>query len=148
MSEREARAWSAAKEGDPDEAMRLADLVGCTGLRERAAQVGLRSTAIRSMEYCADFSELPWLVQVGVEAEEGEARDALNAVVMLAARRRAANDPEDAEELHAACAALLTLAKDGDRPRGRRVLAVRALRMLADRGCVRPAEIPRDFDSP
>ena len=47
-------------------------------------------------------------------------------------------DPEDADELHAGCAQLAAMADANSRPGDRRLLAVRALRMLADRGCRAP----------
>ncbi len=147
MDAREAAQWAAAADGgDPEELMRAADLVGCAGLRERASQVELRTTAIRAMSYCRDDSELPWLAELAAGKNDSEARAALDAIVDLAARIRRATDPEDAEELHAGCGALLTLARSTSTPRVRRVLAVRALRMLAERGCVRRADIPTDVD--
>jgi len=147
MDRREAEAWARAREGDDDDRMRLADLLGCTGLRERASDRELRKTAIRAMAYCNDFSELPWLAEVGAGKDDEEALAALDAIVSDAARPRRATDPEDADELGAGCAALLALARGTDRPRPRRVLAVRALRMLADWGCVRRSEIPSDVDA-
>jgi hypothetical protein len=148
MDAREAAQWAAAKEGDAEELARLADLVGCEGLRERGeAAAELRPTAIRAMQYCRDFSELPWLAQIGATGGDEDARAALETVVELAARPRRATDPEDADELHVGCGALLDLAKASDRPRARRVLAIRALRMLSDRGCVKRADIPTDLDA-
>jgi hypothetical protein len=147
MDAREAAQWAAAKEGDPEELTRLADLVGCEGLRERASDAELRPTAIRAMQECRDFSELPWLAQVAGEGSDADARAALDSIVELSARRRRATDPEDADELHAGCGALLALARATDRPRERRVLAIRALRMLSERGCVKRADIPTDLDA-
>jgi hypothetical protein len=149
MDAREAAAWTAAgmKDADAEELVRLADLVGCVGLRERADDPERRMTALRAMPYCGDFSELPWLAQVGTTGKDDEARAALDAVVDLAARPRRATDPEDADELHVGCGALLDLAKGVERPKERRVLAIRALRMLVDRGCVKKADIPTDLDA-
>jgi hypothetical protein len=148
MGAREVAQWAAAKEGDPEELMRLADLVTCTGLHERSVQQPeLRPTALAAATYCRDFSELPWLAQVGTEGSDAEARAALDAIVDLAARPRRSVDPEDADELHTGCATLLTLARTPDRPRDRRVLAIRALRMLADYGCVKRPDIPTDLDA-
>jgi hypothetical protein len=147
MDAREAAQWSAAREGDGDELARLADLVGCEGLVERATDAALRQTAIRAMQYCPDFMELPWLAAVAISGADEEAHTALDVIVEMAARPRRATDPEDAEELHAGCGALLDLAKDSGRPRDRRVMSIRALRMLAERGCVRRAEIPTDVDA-
>jgi hypothetical protein len=97
MDEREAAQWAAASEneGDPDDLMRLADRVGCVGLRERASRAEFRFTALRAMEYCTDFSELPWLAQVGTGGSDVEARAALDAIGQIAARPRRAVDAED-----------------------------------------------------
>jgi hypothetical protein len=148
MDAREAEQWQRAKAGDEDERIRLAALVGCTGLRERASEPALRGTAIAAMAHCPDFSELPWLVEVGTTSRDDEALEALDAVVDEAAGVRRATDAEDADELHAGCGALLALARTPTAPRPRRVRAVRALRMLADRGCVKLADIPHDVDVP
>jgi len=148
MDAREGAQWAAAKEGDPEELMRLADLVTCTGLHERSVQQpDLRPTALAAARYCRDFSELPWLAQVGTEGSDADARAALEAIDDLAARPRRSVDPDDADELHTGCAALLTLARTADRPRDRRVLAIRALRMLTDYGCVKRPDIPTDLDA-
>jgi hypothetical protein len=146
MDAREAAQWAAAAQGDAEELMRLEDLVGCQGLHDRASRRDLRDTAIRAMQYCPDFSELPWLAEVATDKSDADAHAALEAIDELAARPRRANDPDDADELHAGCGALLALARSPSRPRERRVLAVRALRMLSERGCVRRADIPADVD--
>jgi hypothetical protein len=149
MDAREAAEWAAAsaKDVDPDELARLAELVGCEGLRERGDDAKLRPTAIRAMQFCRDFSELPWLAQVATTGTDDDARAALDAVVELAARPRRATDPEDADELHVGCGALLELARGAERPKERRVLAIRALRMLTERGCVKKADIPTELDA-
>ena len=146
MDAREGAQWEAAAGGDPEELMRTADLVGCQGLRERASPPDLRAMAIRAMRYCPDYSELPWLAELATAKSEADARAALDVITDLAARPRRATDPEDADELHAGCGALLALARSPAQPRERRVLAVRALRMLSERGCVRRADIPTEFD--
>jgi hypothetical protein len=147
MDVREAAQWEAAKDGDPEELMRLADLAGCEGLHEGAVQPELRPTALLAMQYCRDFSELPFLSQVGIDGNDADARAALGSAVALAARPRRSVDPEDADELHTGCATLLSLARAVDRPRDRRVLAIRALRMLSEYGCVKRADIPADLDA-
>jgi hypothetical protein len=144
---REAAQWSAAHEGEPEELMRLADLVGCEGLEEGAARLELRSTALQAMQYCRDFSELPFLAQVGFDGSDDDARSALTSAIALAARPRRSVDPEDADELHTGCTTLLSLARGLERPRERRVLAIRALRMLSEYGCVKRADIPADLDA-
>ena len=147
MDPQEADAWTRAKEGDEDDRVRLADLVGCGGLEDGAARADLRMTAIQAMAYCRDFTELPWLAGIAAGDDESQALAALDSIVDLAARPRRAVDPEDADELHGGCAALLALARAPERSRDRRVLAVRALRMLVDRGCVKSADIPTDVDA-
>jgi hypothetical protein len=148
MDSREADAWARALDGgDDDDDVRLADLVGCTGLRERAGDARLRLTALRAMAYCRDFSELPWLAELGTKGDDAEALAALDAVVEQSARDRRATDPEDADELHTGCATLLSLSRATTRPAARRVRAIRALRMLSERGCVKRADIPTDLDA-
>jgi len=147
MEPREADAWAHAKDGDDEDRVRLADLVGCVGLRERAGDPQWRATAIHAMAFCSDFSELPWLVSLGTGGSDPLAIDALQAVVDIAARPRQATDPEDAEELGEGCRALLAFARDAHGPKARRVAAVRALRMLSERGCVKAGDIPTDLDT-
>ena len=154
MDAQEAEAWSRAThglDGGDDDLIRLAELVGCPGLHERAANESagnetVRRTAVRAAAYCSDFSELPWLARLGVDARDDEALDALDSIVDQAARVRRATDPEDADELHAGCGTLLELARS-TAPAPRRVRAIRALRMLAERGCVKMADIPHDLDA-
>jgi hypothetical protein len=98
------------------------------------------------MAYCTDFSQLPWLADLGAHGAEAEALVALDAIVEQAARVRRATDPEDADELRAGCAALLALGREVAQPKPRRVRAIRALRMLSDRGCVTRKDIPMDLD--
>jgi hypothetical protein len=147
MDSREGEAWARAQDGGDDDDIRLADLVGCTGLRERAEDARLRPTAVRAMAHCQDFSELPWLADLGTHAGDAEAIAALDSIVEQAARVRRATDPEDADELHDGCGALLALAHTGTAPAPRRIRAIRALRMLSDRGCVKRTDIPADLDA-
>ncbi len=148
MDPRVAEQWAITQDGgEPEELMRLQDLVGCEGLRLATARPDLASTALLAMEFCPDFSELPFLAQTGMDGADPQARAALSAAVALAARPRRSVDPEDADELHAGCGTLLSLARDVQRPRERRVLAIRALRMLAEYGCVKKADLPTDLDA-
>jgi hypothetical protein len=145
---RVAAQWAVAQDGgEPEELMRLGDMVGCQGLEEGASHPEQRPTALLAMQYCHDFSELPFLAQVGAEGSDADARVALDSAVALAARPRKAVDPEDADELHTGCGTLLALARASDRPRDRRVLAIRALRMLSEYGCVKRADIPVELDA-
>ena len=82
------------------------------------------------------------------EGPDAEASIAAASLAEAAARPRTARAPEEADELVTACTRLLAIARDGKRPRARRVAAVRALRMLAERGCVRREDVPSDVDAP
>jgi hypothetical protein len=147
MDPLEADEWARANAGDEDALLRLVDHLGCDGVRERAREASLRTAALRAMSRCPDFSELPWLADVATNGSEADATEALGAIVDQAARRRRATDPEDAEELSEGCAKLLALARATGSPRARRVNAISALRMLADRGCVKRSDIPTDLDA-
>jgi hypothetical protein len=147
MEPMEAEAWARAISGLDEDRMRLVDLVGCDSLRERAEVPAQRPTAIRAMSFCTDFSQLPWLASIATTGGDDEAADALDSIVDQAARTRRPTDAEDGQELSAGCQSLLELSRASRQPRARRVRAVRALRMLADRGCVKRAEIPTDLDA-
>jgi hypothetical protein len=147
MDPMETEAWARAQSGADEDRMRLADLVGCESLRERAEVPAQRSTAIRAMRFCTDFSELPWLASIATSGRDEEAADALDAIVEQAARPRRPTDAEDGQELFAGCQSLLDLSRASGQPRARRVVAVRALRMLSDRGCVKRSDIPSDLDA-
>lgn len=143
---REAEAWARAESGADEDRLRLVELVGCESLRERAQVAAKRATAIRAMSFCTDFSELPWLASVAASGRDDEAAEALESIVDQAARVRRPTDAEDALELAAGCQSLLDLSRSSGQPRSRRVVAVRALRMLSERGCVKRADIPSDLD--
>jgi hypothetical protein len=142
MDAKEADAWEHAKSGDEAEEARLVDLIGCEGVRARADDDALRPTALRAMRTCPDFSELPWLADVASSGSDAEAALALDAITQQAARRRRPVDPEDALELGQGCRALLDVARSPRQPPVRRSRAVGALHMLAERGCVKRADIP------
>lgn len=137
--------WARAKDGDADDLARLADREGATGLVERGDDAAFRDTAIGALAYADGLSALPWLAERASEDGDGATR-ALDTIADIAARRRRADDPEDALELRAACDKLLALARDKERPTSRRVAAIGSLRMLAERGCVRSTDIPKELD--
>ncbi|MGA2448681.1 MAG: hypothetical protein ABTD50_08410 [Polyangiaceae bacterium] len=147
MDPGEAALWAAAKDGEAEDLMRLGDRVGCTGLRERATVSELRLTAVRAMEFCGDLSELEWLAEIAAMASDDVAQAALDSIDAIAALPRRPVDPEDAEDLRAGCERLMKLARSAGAAKNRRIEAVRALRMLSDRGCVRRADIPSDVDT-
>ena len=136
-----------APEGEADEVLRLAHGEGSVGILERLGRGAPPVVGARALAYVDDFLAAPWLATTAQSGKDDEARAALEALAELAARPRTAVDPEDAAELKEGCVTLLALARDGKAPRPRRVGAVRALRMLADRGCVKPEEIPADVDT-
>ncbi len=146
---RETELWERAEDGEADDLARLADRVGTDGLIETAANTAgtERQTALRALGFTADLSALSFLADVGTKGSDPDAQAALDSAAAIAAQPRRQVDPEYALELHAGCAELLALAKDEKRPRLRRVAAIRALRMLAERGCVKREEIPADLDA-
>ena len=150
MDPRLAELWERARSKDvtADDLARLAKREGSTGLVERGQMdEGLRLSALRAMAFTDDFVGLAWLADVGVSGSDEEASAALESAVDLAARPRRAVDPEDADELHAGCERLLAMAKEKSTARARRIVAIRALRMLVDRGCAPEKDIPTDLDA-
>ncbi len=138
--------WKAAESLDEDELARLAAAEGPDGLLEGAAADPKRAPlAARALAYTSALRVLPFLAERGA-GDGDDAAAALESAVAIAALPRRAEDPEDAVEMRAGCVALLALAKNVDRPKKNRILAIRALRMLEPRGCVAAADIPKDFD--
>ncbi len=142
--------WARAKDGEADDLARLARREGPAGLMERGADPAYRDTAVRALGQVAPdafgLGALAWLAEVALGSEDGEAGTALESIVDLAAQPRRAHDPEDALELHAGCERLLGLARDGNRSKKNRVIALRGLRMLSERGCVKAADLLTDLD--
>ncbi|MBS2020414.1 MAG: hypothetical protein JST00_46585 [Deltaproteobacteria bacterium] len=141
---RDVAMWSAARDaGGTEELAALAVHEGAMGLVEAAADETLRPIAIRAMAYAPGWAHLPYLVKTaGGDADE-EARLSLETIVDLAARPRHSRDEEDVDDLRAGCGELLALAKDGKRPKERRIPALRALRMMP---CPK-ADLPTDLDA-
>jgi hypothetical protein len=143
--------WARAKGGDADDLARLADREGAGGLAERGqSDPSVRLTATRALAFAPEpgaFAGLPFLAEVAGGTDDVQAQAALESALDLAARPRRAIDPEDAAEMKAGCDAMLALADDVKRARARRVGAIRALRMLADRGCVDASAIAPDLDA-
>jgi hypothetical protein len=135
--------WRSARDGHTEDLASLATQEGAAGLVEAAAEPELRSTALRAMGFARGWAQLPYLARTASEAEDADARLALDATVELAARRRRAEDVEDVDDLREGCEKLGALARDGERPRDRRVLALRALRMMP---CP-THELPKDLDA-
>lgn len=144
--------WASAKASDyeADDLARLADREGAGGLVEGVkADPSRRRAAVLALAFTGDdgFVGLPYLAEVAATGDEADARAAVESADRLAARPRRAVDPEDAPELRAGCDRMLVVAKDPARPRAVRVGAVRALKMLEDRGCVRDGDLPAELNT-
>lgn len=140
---RDVAMWTSAREGQTEDLASLATHEGAAGLVEAAADPELRKTALRAMGFARGWAQLPYLARAASEPDDEEARLALDSALELAARRRTAEDVEDATELRDGCEKLGALARDAERPRLRRVLALRALRMMP---CPKQ-ELPADLDA-
>jgi hypothetical protein len=144
--------WVRAQDGgEGDDLARLADREGASGLAARGAtDPAMRAVALRAMAFAPEpgmFEGLPLLAEAAAGKSDDDANAALDSAIDLAARPRLALDAEDREELKRGCEALLALASDAKAARPRRVKAIRALRMLADRGAFDPKAIPGDLDA-
>ncbi len=139
--------------GDADDLARLADREGASGLVERGradTDHAVVLASIRAMAFAPEpgaFAGLPFLAEAARGSDDALAQAALESALDLAARPRRQIDPEDAAEMKEGCDDMVALAKDAKAARARRVAAIRALRMLADRGCVDPASLPTDLDA-
>ena len=140
---RDVAMWTSAREGQTEDLASLATHEGAAGLVEAASNPELRKTALRAMGFARGWAQLPYLVRTASEPDDEDARLALDSAVELAARRRTAEDVEDAAELREGCEKLGALARDGERARERRILALRALRMMP---CPKQ-ELPSDLDA-
>jgi hypothetical protein len=139
--------WTRAAEGERDDLARLCDHEGSDRLIEVAADRSRRVTALRALEFADDLTPLPFLADVASTGTDDEAREALLSASALVASPHRAVDPEDALEIAEGTRRLLALARDKAAPTSRRVLAIRALRLLADRGAVSAKDVPTDLDA-
>lgn len=140
---RDVAMWTAAREGGPEDLASLATHEGAAGLVEAAADAELRTTALRAMGFARGWAQLPYLARTANGDDEDEAKLALDAAVELGARPRRAEDVEDEPELREGCEKLGALARDTARAKDRRVVALRALRMLP---CPKQ-DLPTDLDA-
>jgi hypothetical protein len=139
--------WARAADGDADDLARLCDTVGSDALIDATPVAARRMAALRALAYTDDFTPLPFLAKVATTGTDEEATAAMDSAAFAAARPRRATDEEDALEVHEGSVILLALAKDPTRPPARRVLAIRVLRLLVDRGWVSRADVPTDLDA-
>ncbi len=135
--------WTAARGGAPEDLASLATHEGAIGLVEAASEDELRSTALRAMGYARGWAQLPYLATAAGGKSDDDARLALESLIELAARPRRSEDVEDAEELREGCEKLGALARDPARAQGRRIGALRALRMMP---CPKQ-DLPTDLDA-
>ena len=141
---RDVAMWTSARDGQLEDLASLATHEGAAGLVEAASDPELRKTALRAMAFARGWAHLPYLALVATQPDDDEARLALDSTVELSARRRTAEDVEDAAELREGCEKLVALARDREQQaRERRILALRALRMLP---CPKQ-ELPVDLDA-
>jgi hypothetical protein len=140
---RDVAMWTSARDGQTEDLASLATHEGAAGLVEAAADPELRKTALRAMGFARGWAQLPYLARTASEPDDDDARLALESAVALSARRRTAEDVEDATELLEGCEKLGAVARDAERPRERRVLALRALRMMP---CPKQ-DLPADVDA-
>lgn len=143
--------WEHAREGDAEDLAALAASEGAVGLVEAASDPTLRQTAVRAMAYARGWAQLPLLAKLANGKDDEEAKLALDAAVELATRPRRAEDPEDADELREGCEGLFALSHSDKPARSRRVLAIRALRMMpcppTDGGASLDGALPKDVDA-
>jgi len=140
---RDVAMWTAAREGQAEDLATLATHEGAAGLVEAAAEPELHVTALRAMAYARGWAQLPYLARTALGTEDDEARTALESAVELGARPRRSEDVEDEAELREGCEKLGSLVRDTARARERRVLALRALRMIP---CPKQ-DLPTDLDA-
>ena len=139
--------WTRAAEAEADDLARLANREGTTGLIERGSDPAFRKTAILALAYAEGYDALPFLAEIAGGTDEANALLAAQTAVDIASRPRRSVDPEDALEVREGCDRFLVIAKQTQKPRRLRVAIVRALRMFADLGFVKPADIPTDVDA-
>jgi hypothetical protein len=141
--------WSRASGADPIDLATLADREGARGLLagvEAGGEPGV--TALHALPY-ADDAELGLrrLAEIGLQTDGDTQRDVVDTVLRIAIRP-APDEPLDPEGVRSCGAALLDIARRGSVDRDTRALAVSALRLLAERQAVDPAQIPTDLDAP
>ncbi len=138
--------WKRAAEGVEEDLMRLGQTEGAAGLAEGATTPATRLLAARAMPHSHGLAGLAWLGERAATDDVEIAREAAHSAVAIAARGRDQLDPEDAEEMRAGCKYLLAAARDERRDREVRIDAVRAVRLLLDRGCAKNEEVPTALD--
>ena len=140
---RDVAMWTSARDGQPEDLASLATHEGAAGLVEAAAEPELRSDGAPrdGLRARLGAAALPRADGVGARRRGGAARARLGGRARRASRT--AEDVEDAAELREGCEKLGALARDAARPRERRVLALRALRMMP---CPKQ-ELPADLDA-
>jgi hypothetical protein len=140
---RDVAMWTNARSGESEDLASLATHEGAAGLVEAAAEPELHVTALRAMAFARGWAQLPYLAATAAGTEDDDARLALESAAELGARPRRSEDVEDEPELREGCERLGALARDASRARERRVLALRALRMLP---CPKQ-DLPTDLDA-
>jgi hypothetical protein len=140
---RDVAMWTSAREGQSEDLASLATHEGAAGLVEAAADPELRTTALRAMAFARGWAQLPYLARTAAGSDDDAAKIALDATVELGARPRRGEDIEDEAELREGCEALGTLARDAAAAKERRIVSLRALRMMP---CPKQ-DLPTDLDA-
>ncbi len=135
--------WTHAKDGEEEDLAALAAHEGAAGLAAAAKDPEKRTTALRAASSARGYAHVAWLADTATGGSDDDARLALEALADIGARVRRAEEHEDEEELASGCTKLGELARDKDKPRERRVGAVRAVRTLP---CPK-IELPTDVDA-
>lgn len=142
--------WIQAKDEDPLERARLAEIVGASGLLLGLEDGGaIAETALASLPY-ADDAEIA-LRRLGELALAADARGLdplLAAILEIAGRPPKDREALDAEGARACGEAVVSIASRASLDRALRARAVSAARALAAKGYVDPARIPSDLDPP
>jgi hypothetical protein len=138
--------YQRAAEGEPPELLRLIAAEGVDNLLEVIqAPSGKRTAiAVAAFEFSGALRALPALADLALR-DSDQATGALLAAHSVASEVRQAVDPEDGAELRAGCEALSALLRSEKATRRNRMIALGTLRMLAERGCAMPVEIPGGF---
>ena len=134
--------FTAAEAGDPEDALRLLQREGTQGLVRALSEEKLRVAAIHGLGQTQGLGAVRPLVRAADDSAEPEL--ALRTAVDLIVQARRSADVDAPEEIRDAARVLAEMTQDERRPPPVRALALRALRLLADRGAVAPGTIPTD----
>jgi hypothetical protein len=141
--------WIAARDADPAEKARLARAVGAAELLGALGDPGeVPEVALAALPYADDRDIALGPLAERARTEPGRRHRLLVAILAIAGEPRGSREPLDPEGARRCGDILVAFARDAAVAREDRVLAVSALRALAERGLVERARIPGDLDEP